>query len=227
MAKNPVIESVRDLLEEIYRRLFEAYGPQHWWPGDGPFEVMVGAVLTQSVAWRNVETAVKALEDAGALNPAALREIDADYLAGLVRPTIYYNVKARKLKALARYLGETCGDNLQKLFDKDTRQLREELLGVWGIGEETADSILLYAAYKPVFVIDAYTRRIIDRVGIQPEKNDYQDYQALFMNNLDPDTAKFNEYHALLVRHGKEVCRTKPLCAGCPLRDICRTGNTA
>jgi endonuclease-3 related protein len=227
MAKCTVIKPAGSLLEEIYRRLLGTYGPQHWWPGESPFEVMVGAVLTQSVAWRNVETAIKALEGAGAMNPAALRKMDVRNLAELIRPTIYHNVKARKLKALAEFLKETCMDNLEKLFEKTPPELRSELLGVWGIGEETADSILLYAADKPVFVIDAYTRRIIDRVGMKPEKDNYTGYQALFMKNFNTDTGIYNEYHALLVRLGKEVCRTKPLCAGCCIRDICRTGETA
>ncbi|HEY96201.1 MAG TPA: hypothetical protein G4O15_14830 [Dehalococcoidia bacterium] len=220
-AKCTVTEPVQSLLEDIYRRLFEQYGPQHWWPGETPFEVMIGAVLTQSAAWKNVETAITNLKTTGLMSPAALRGKPSEEIAPLIRSTVYYNVKARKLKALVDYIGNACNDDLDRLFKKDVRQLRDELLAVWGVGEETADSILLYAANKPVFVIDAYTRRIINRIGIQPENDKYSAWQFLFMNNIPADIALFNEYHALLVRLGKETCRPKPLCSSCPLFDIC------
>src|SRR3990170_2414680 len=152
-------------LEDIYQRLIKTYGPQHWWPAEEPFEVMVGAILTQSAAWRNVEKAIANLKAAKALSPAALRQIDLAELAALIHPCGYYNVKARKLKAMAEWFGLCCQDDICKLRAIRTDRLRQELLGVWGIGEETADSIILYAAEQPVFVIDAYTRRIIDRVG--------------------------------------------------------------
>ena len=216
-------ESVKNLLVDIYRRLFDKYGSQQWWPGETPFEVMVGAVLTQSAAWKNVETAITSLKTAGLLSPKALRNNSPEDIAPLIRSAVYYNVKARKLKALVEYIGNTCDDNLDRLFEKDTGQLRDELLDVWGIGEETADSILLYAANKPVFVIDAYTCRIMSRIGIQPENNTYSGWQSLFMKNLPSDAALFNEYHALLVRLGKETCRPKPLCHECCLSDICQS----
>ena len=222
-AKYTVTESEKNLLEDIYRRLFEKYGPQHWWPGETPFEVMIGAVLTQSAAWKNVETAISNLKISGLMSPAALREKSPEEVAPLIRSAVYYNVKARKLKALVEYIGNTCMDNLDRLFEKGTGQLRDELLAVWGVGEETADSILLYAANKPVFVIDAYTRRIMSRIGMQPENDTYSDWQSLFMKNLPSDAALFNEYHALLVRLGKETCRPKPLCSSCPLSEICRS----
>ena len=208
-------------LQEIYNRLYSAYGPQYWWPADEPFEVMVGAVLTQSVAWVNVERAINNLKAAAMLSPQALHSLSADEIAPLIRPCIYYNVKARKLKALVDWM-EGYGDNLAGIFDIEANELREKLLAVWGIGEETADSIVLYAAGKPVFVIDAYTRRIIDRLGLKPEGNKYIDYQSIFMDNLPADAGLFNEYHALLVNHGKNVCRTRPLCGQCCLRDVCR-----
>jgi endonuclease-3 related protein len=208
-------------LQEIYKRLYSAYGPQHWWPADEPFEVMVGAVLTQSVTWKNVEKAINNLREAGALSPATLRSLGIDDIAPLIRPCIYYNVKARKLKALVDWM-DGYGDDLTRIFAIEANELREQLLSVWGIGEETADSIVLYAAGKPVFVIDAYTRRIIDRIGLKPEGDKYKDYQALFMDNLPADAGLFNEYHALLVNHGKDVCRTRPLCEQCCLGDICR-----
>ncbi len=144
----------------------------------------------------------------------------------MIRPTVYYNVKARKLKALVGWFGESCGDSLGVMCEKETFQLRKELLNVWGIGEETADSIVLYAAEKPVFVIDAYTRRILDRIGLKPAGENYADYQALFMENLPPDVRTYNEYHALFVRLGKEACRPKPLCRDCCLKEICNTGKT-
>jgi endonuclease-3 related protein len=214
--------STSQLLQKIYHQLLDAYGPQHWWPAEEPFEVMVGAILTQSAAWRNVEKAIANLKLAKALSPQALRRFSLSELCVLIRPCIYYNVKARKLKALADWLGEYCQDNLSKLFANSTAQLRQQLLSVWGIGEETADSILLYAANKPVFVIDAYTRRIINRIGLAPDSRSYTAYQSLFMDNLPPDATLFNEYHALLVRLGKDVCRKQPLCPQCCLRNICR-----
>jgi endonuclease-3 related protein len=209
------------LLQKIYHQLLDAYGPQHWWPAEAPFEVMVGAILTQSAAWRNVEKAIANLKSAKALSPQALRRLSLSELSVLIHPCIYYNVKARKLKALADFLGEYCQDDLSKLFANSTDQLRQQLLSVWGIGEETADSILLYAANKPVFVIDAYTRRIINRIGLAPDSSSYTAYQSLFMDNLPPDVALFNEYHALLVRLGKDVCHNRPLCPQCCLRNIC------
>ncbi len=219
--KYTVTESVKNLLEDIYRRLFKQYGPQYWWPAETTFEVMIGAILTQSAAWKNVETAINTLKTSGLMSPAALREKSPEEIALLIRSAVYYNVKARKLKALVEYIGSECDDDLSEQFEKDTGQLRDGLLSVWGIGEETADSILLYAANKPVFVIDAYTRRIFSRIGIQPDKDTYSDWQGMFMKNLSADVGLFNEYHALLVHLGKEICRPKPLCFECKLNDIC------
>jgi endonuclease III related protein len=208
---------------EVYRRLFEYYGPQHWWPAEEPFEMIVGAILTQSAAWTNVEKAISNLKKACALSPEALRRLPETELAQLIYPSGYYNVKARKLKAFAEYLERKYGDSLEKLFRRGVDELRNELLSIYGIGEETADSILLYAAHKPVFVIDAYTRRIAGRLGLRPagppapSTVKYADYQRLFMTSLPPEIPIFNEYHALLVRLGKEACRKEPRCAGCCL----------
>ncbi len=206
-----------EILQGIYHRLMDRYGPQHWWPGEEPFEVMVGAILTQSAAWSNVEKAIANLKDAGALSPESLRQLPLSEIATLIYPSGYYNAKALKLKSLATWLGEYYQDDLDRLFATETGQLRRELLAVHGIGEETADSIILYAANQPIFVVDAYTRRIIDRIDLAPEATSYAAYQALFMDNLPRDVGLFNEYHALLVCLGKNVCRSRPLCQQCSL----------
>ncbi len=198
------------------------YGPQHWWPADEPFEVMVGAILTQSAAWGNVEKAIANLKAAGALSPAGIRRLPLAELAEIIHPCGYYNAKAHKLKSLALWLGENCGDDLGQLFAGGIGRLREQLLSIHGIGPETADSIILYAAGKPVFVIDAYTRRIVSRVGLAPADSSYRAYQALFTDNLPADVRLFNEYHALLVCLAKDVCRRRrPLCPECCLNEIC------
>jgi endonuclease-3 related protein len=208
-------------LLQIYQKLMNSYGPQHWWPADEPFEVIVGAILTQSAAWTNVEKAIANLKEAKALSPRALRQLSQPELAQLIRPCGYYNAKALKLKSFAHWLEKNYTDDLDKLFASDIAYLRQQLLSIHGIGEETADSIILYAANKPIFVIDAYTRRITSRIGITPDDNSYTAFQSLFMNNLPPDARLFNEYHALLVHLGKNVCRKQPLCLQCPLNDIC------
>jgi endonuclease-3 related protein len=209
-------------LVDIYQRLINHFGPQHWWPAEEPFEVIVGAILTQSAAWGNVERAIKNLRGAGVLSAQALRKLPQAKLAELVYPCGYYNAKALKLKAFALWLGNHYQDDLNRLFALDADKLRHQLLSVHGIGPETADSIILYAAGKPVFVIDAYTRRIFSRLGLAPERDSYAAYQALFTDNLPTDAKLFNEYHALLVCLGKNVCRRQPLCADCCLNDICR-----
>jgi endonuclease III related protein len=210
-------QKLKRTLLHIYQHLFAKYGPKHWWTAEEPFEVIVGAILTQSAAWTNVEKAIKNLKQAGALKSDALRQLPLDELARLIHSCGYYNVKARKLKAFADWFGERYNDNLQRLFAQDTGELRQQLLGIFGIGEETADSIILYAGNKPIFVIDAYTRRIMGRLGLTPHSNSYEAWQTLFMVNLPADTVLFNEYHALLVRLAKEVCRTRPLCRQCCL----------
>ena len=208
-------------LQDIYRRLMDFYGRQHWWPAEGPFEMMVGAILTQGAAWGNVEKAIANLKAAGALSPEALRRLSLPELAALIRPSGYYNAKALKLRSLAQRLGEGYNDNLDKLLASNIETLRQELLSIHGIGQETADSIILYAAGKPVFVVDAYTRCIISRLGLAPEGSSYADYQALFMDNLPTDSGLFQEYHALLVCLAKNVCRRRPLCWECCLGSIC------
>jgi endonuclease III related protein len=221
------ISTARDIcnlnqrLTEIYRLLFARYGTQHWWPADTPFEVIVGAILTQSAAWGNVEKAISNLKQARAMTPASLRRLPLSKLAKLIYPSGYYNAKALKLKSFVEHLEKAHQDSLERLFSLDILQLRSELLNIHGIGPETADSIILYAARKPLFVIDAYTRRIIARLGLSPSKDNYSAFQTLFMANLPADEKLFNEYHALLVRHGKEVCKKVPLCSDCCLRQHC------
>ncbi len=214
-------------LLDIYERLYHRYGPQHWWPGDGPFETIIGAILTQNTAWKNVERALDNLKTAQALSPQQLRELPIEALAQLIRPSGYFNTKARKLKAFAQHLGDRYHDDLGAFLSQETAPLRQELLAIYGIGEETADDILLYAARLPSFVIDTYTRRIVLRLGIAPQKDRYGAFQGLFHENLYPDANLFNEYHALLDRHAKETCRKSPLCDSCCLSELCPTGNSA
>ena len=213
-------------LLEVYQRLHQRYGPQRWWPGEGPFETILGAILTQNTSWGNVERALSNLKAAQAMSPQRLRELPLDVLANLIRPSGYFNTKARKLKAFARHLGERHNDDLGALLAQEPEALRRELLSIYGIGEETADDIILYAAKLPSFVIDSYTRRILLRLGVVPDRDRYSAFQALFHENLYPDTEMFNEYHALLDRHAKETCQRPPLCVKCCLLTLCPTGST-
>ena len=208
----------------IFDRLLNHYGRQHWWPADSPFEVMVGAVLTQATAWTNVEQAISRLKDADAVSPALMRGLETDALAALIYSSGFYNAKAQRLKALVEFLGDVYNDDIDAMRRKNGEKLRHELLAVRGIGEETADAILLYALGKPSFVIDAYTRRLFGRLGITPQSETYSAYQRMFSDCLPPDTELFAEYHALIVQHCKETCRPMPVCEGCCLREICPTG---
>ena len=218
--------TLSDRLLDVYQRLYAAYGPQRWWPGDSPFEVIVGAILTQSAAWTNVEKAIANLKAADALSPAGLARLSEEELARAVYPAGYYNAKARKLKAFVEMVRSSFGGELERLLTAPQEELRGLLLNTHGIGPETADSILLYAAGRPAFVIDAYTRRLFRRLGVAAPRDTYDSWQALFRVNLEADTRMFNEYHALIVRHGKEVCRREARCQGCPLLEVCPTGET-
>ena len=217
------------MLMEIYGRLLKAYGPQGWWPGDSRFEMIAGAILTQAAAWRNVELALANLRVAGIEDWPAVHRIDLDALAELVRPSGYYNAKARKLKAFAAHVCGGYGGSMDAMFTADTATLRRELLGIHGIGPETADDILVYAAGKPSFVIDAYTIRIMRRMGLTPEGRDnYDGWQTMFHAGVPADVRVYNEFHALLDRHHKEACtKNAPRCSECCLRDICATGRPA
>ncbi len=213
-------------LQDIYARLYSHFGPQHWWPQhNGAFEIILGAILTQNTAWTNVEKALANLKRAGLLNPSRLHRSRGSRIARLVRPSGYFNLKAKKLQAFTRFLFDKHRGSLRHLLALDADKLRAELLAVYGIGAETADSIILYAAHKPIFVVDAYTRRVFARLGIATHENaSYAEWQLLFHANLPRDVQMFNEYHALVVALGKKVCKkSKPSCAECPLREICPT----
>jgi endonuclease-3 related protein len=211
-------------LMDVFRRLLERYGPQNWWPGETWFEVMAGAVLVQSTSWTNVEKAIANLKNEGLLSPSAIRRTDQDTLAELVYSCGFYNAKARKLKALAEFIGSRWSDDVESANRNDADLLRSELLAVHGIGEETADAILLYAVNIPSFVIDAYTIRVFSRLKLLSETGRYSQHQQWFMDSLPPDAQLFGEYHALIVRHGKERCRKSPICDGCCLFEICPKG---
>jgi len=211
------VNSVR----KAYDRLLVRFGPQHWWPAKSPFEVIVGAVLMPQTAWRNVAVAIENLRRAGVLSPAAITATPIPKLRRLVRIAGLHRTKPRRLKAVCTHLTRVAGGDLDRwLASRDTAELRHELMDLEGIGPETADSILLYAAGRPVFVVDAYTRRIGERLGWFPELP-YEAVQGFFEGALPRDARLFNEYHALLVRHAKELCRPRPRCAACPLNGVC------
>ncbi len=215
--------TTRQQLMDIYEHLFNAFGPQHWWPGETRFEIIVGAILTQNTSWTNVAKAIANLQTAGLLDPERLHALDLAELEPLIRPAGYFRLKAKRLRNFTQWLSDEYGGNLDALEAVETRRLREELLGISGIGPETADSILLYALERPVFVVDTYTARVTVRHQlIDPDVN-YEQLQYLFESNLEPDVAFFNEYHALLVRVGKDYCKPKPKCAPCPLNDLPHT----
>ena len=223
------VEPLRRLLLEVYRRLYDTHGPQGWWPGESRFEVIVGAILTQSTAWTNVEKALDSMRAAGCWSFEAIAALPESDLATVIRSSGYYNAKARKLQAFALHLLENYDGDLDRLFDKALGELRTELLSIHGIGEETADDILVYAAGKPSFVIDSYTRRVVDRLrlGNAPEGRNpnYSDYQALFHEHLPTEITLFNEYHALLDHHAKVTCTKRdPRCGACALAELCPTG---
>jgi endonuclease-3 related protein len=206
---------MHSLISRIYTILLESYGPQGWWPLGGayfpqhehPFEITAGAILTQNTSWKNASMAIEELRKRGLLSADRILATSHEELASAIRSSGYYNQKTDRLKRMCRFFNHTAR--------RRTAPTREELLAIRGIGPETADSILLYAFHIPVFVIDAYTRRIFSRVGLALENLSYDEAQELFMQNLPRDERLFNEYHALIVRHGKELCRKVPLCTEC------------
>lgn len=209
-----------EALTEIYRLLYDAFGPQHWWPGETRFEIITGAILTQNTSWANVERAITNLKSANFLTPKKLHHVDTVQLAQLIRPAGYYNIKAKRLKNFVNWLFDNYQGKLTNLESIDTEQLRGELLAIKGVGGETADSILLYAFERPIFVVDAYTARIVFRHGLIGPDADYEQLRELFESSLPPDAQLFNEYHALLVKLGKEFCRPKARCTHCPLEKL-------
>lgn len=224
-------------LIEIYQLLFDRFGPQNWWPGETVFEVITGAILTQNTNWANVEKAITNLKSADLLTPERLYHLDISQLAELIRPAGYYNIKAKRLKSFLNWLFHNYDGRLENLEDLGTDRLRAELLAVNGVGPETADSILLYAFGRPIFVVDAYTARVAVRHGLIEPDADYEQLRELFQSNLPhsptlceakrssgvQESQLFNEYHALLVRLGKEFCRPTARCSGCPLEKLPHT----
>ncbi|MBN1515066.1 hypothetical protein JXA32_00700 [Candidatus Sumerlaeota bacterium] len=207
----------RTLIRRIYEQLLKAYGPQHWWPAEGEDELIIGIVLTQNAAWSNVERALSRLKEAGACDLRSALSLPDARLAELIRPAGYFNLKTRRLKAVARYFIERWDCDYASMRRADPMELREELLGVYGLGRESVDCVLLYLLGFPVFVIDAYTLRIGARHGLFAEGASYEEARRIFESALPCDAAQFNEYHALLVQVGKHQCKPKPRCEGCPL----------
>ena len=238
----------RDRLQRTFRDLYDHFGAQGWWPTTPPgqtrpryfpgasrrqlserdqWEIVVGAVLTQNTSWRNVVQALEALSSRGALELDGLLALDPDELARLVRPALYYNQKSARLRGIAQYIRDHYGGSTAALLARPAAALRPELLALKGIGPETADSIMLYAARYPFFVVDTYTRRICGRLGLAPAAASYADLQALFMDKLPADAVLFSEFHALLVKHATEYCRARPVCESCCLRARCPAGRRA
>lgn len=207
-------------LTQMYQILFEHFGHRRWWPGNSPLEVCVGAILTQNTSWKNVEKAITNLKNAGNLKVSLLHKISTDELATLIKPAGYYNIKAKRLKNFITHLVKRHQGSLDSMFQADVDELRTELLSINGVGKETADCMILYAANKPIFVIDAYTKRVLERHGIVGQDADYDSMQMIFHRNLKEDLALFNDFHAQFVAVGSRHCRRNPKCAGCPLERL-------
>lgn len=206
-----------ELLKECFEHLSERFGAMHWWPAETPFEVMVGAILTQNTNWKNVEKAIVNLKNAGVMNPRGILALSELQLSELIKPAGFFRLKGTRLRNFVSYFLETYDGNVERMAAISMSTLREELLSVKGVGQETADSILLYALNKPIFVVDAYTRRIFLRHEIISEEADYAEIQDVVMSNLPEDVSLFNEFHALIVETAKNHCKTKPDCTSCPL----------
>jgi len=216
----PVVQPAS--LIKIYQLLLKEYGEQNWWPADTPFEVALGAILTQNTAWGNVEKAISSLKHACALTPESVISLSEEELQAAIRPSGYFRQKAERLRALCRFLIDEYKGDLSLTVRSSIKELRQQFLALKGIGPETADSILLYALDRSVFVVDAYTVRLFSRLGLCEEKMKYGAVQALFTDNLEPDVKMFNEYHALVVLHCKLRCtKREPSCNVCPLRGMC------
>jgi len=214
------------MLIDIYNKLFSEYGPQSWWPGDGPLDVVIGAILTQSTSWSNVEKAILNLKYSDLWSLESIHNINQDKLAGIIRPSGYFNQKARKLKAFAQHVCERYEGDLEIFLSLELPILRQELLSIYGVGPETADDILVYGASKPSFIVDLYTKRILGRIGVIEAKQEvgYEGYQKLIEDRLPRDVQLYNEFHALLDYHAKYTCKKTPLCTECLLLDVCESG---
>ncbi|NQW17951.1 MAG: hypothetical protein HQ478_10755 [Chloroflexi bacterium] len=211
-------------LQRLFDRMLSAYGPQHWWPAESDYEMIIGAILTQNTAWRNVETALTQLKSAHIWSWDEVFEAQIETLAEVVRPSGYFNQKARKIKLFSEFLDREFGRSTDDLFQLPIDNLRKVLLAQWGIGPETADDIILYAAKKPVFVIDKYTQRLTSRLGWEIKPANYEGHRASFESLLPHDAKMFGEYHALIDHHCNTTCQKTPKCAECPIVDICNTG---
>ena len=221
MDKDSAIRNMQSaILMRIFQRLYGAFGPRHWWPGETPFEVMVGAILTQNTSWRNVEKAIQNLKARKVLHVRGIHQLKRSQLAPLIRSSGYFRIKADRLKVFVNFLLENYDGELKRMMKEEVETLRQKLLHVKGIGPETADSILLYGLKKPIFVVDAYTKRILSRHGIISEKTSYEEIQKFFMDHLPHKARLFNEYHALLVHLGKTLCKKIPRCDICPIKGI-------
>jgi len=206
------------MLLEIYQTLYRAYGPRHWWPGETPFEVAVGAILTQNTSWKNVEKAIQELKNRAVLNAEGIHQLEKSQLAPLIRSSGYYRIKTMRLKNFVNFLFENYNGSIKRMGKEGLETLRKKLLGVNGIGPETADSILLYGLNKPIFVVDAYTKRILSRHEMIPNNASYEEIQRVFMDHLPLDEKLFNEYHALIIHLGKTLCKKVPRCDICLLK---------
>lgn len=206
------------MLMAYYKKLKKYFGPRHWWPSETPFEVIVGAILTQNTNWVNVEKSIANLKTYNVFTPGKIYKTDIGTLAQLIRPCGYFNVKAQRLKSFIKWFIENYNGDILKLKNVDSTKLREELLTIKGIGNETADSILLYALDIPTFVVDAYTHRVFSRHKLIPEEATYDEIKEFFESNLKKDVALYNDYHAQIVEVGKRLCRRDPLCKECPLK---------
>ena len=214
-----------DIVRRVYDLLYERYRPQGWWPAETKLEVVLGAILVQSTAWGNAAKALAAIKRAGVLDVVALARLSEGEIGELVRSSGFYTVKARRVKAFVGHVMERYGGDLDVMLERDAKELRTELLGIHGIGEETADCIILYAAGKPRFVIDEYTRRIVGRLGVGPGgRGTYADYQRIFEEAMPSEAGVYGEYHALLIALGKDVCRKRPECSRCVLSRVCEVG---
>ncbi len=208
------------ILLEIYELLLKKFGRQNWWPAETTFEMIIGAILTQCTNWTNVEKAINNLKDSNLLNLEAISKADEKKIAELIKPSGYFNQKTKKIRAFVNYVNSRWNGNLNAFLEQPLTELRNELLSIYGIGPETADSIILYGANKPIFVIDRYTHRFLNRHGLCSNKYDYHKLQKLFTTSLEPDVELFKEYHALIVCLGKNLCKKKPLCEDCPLQNL-------